>query len=104
MRLQEHILSDRFSANPEADMDKIIKTLNTNRTYLYKTVKNTTGQTVQDYLNTIRLDEARRLLDTSGELIETVAWMSGFSSIRTFYRIFRDRYNMTPTDYRKSKR
>jgi len=104
MRLREHVLSDRYSANPEADIDKIIKALNTNRTYLYKTVKNATGQTVQDYLNTIRLDEARRLLDTTGELIETVAWMSGFNSIRTFYRVFRERYNMTPNDYRKSKR
>ena len=63
-----------------------------------------TGQTVQDYVNAIRLDEARRLLDTSGELIETVAWMSGFNSARTFYRVFHDRYNMTPSDYRKSKR
>ena len=102
MRLRERVLSDRYSANPEADIDKLVASLNTNRSYLYKTVKNMTGQTVQDYLNTVRLDEARRLLDTSGELIETVAWMSGFNSIRTFYRVFRDRYNMTPTDYRKS--
>jgi len=102
-RLGEQVLSDRYSANPEADIDKLVAALNTNRSYLYKTVKNMTGQTVQDHVNTIRLDEARRLLDTSGELIEAVAWMSGFNSARTFYRVFRDRYNMTPNDYRKSK-
>jgi len=103
LRLREQVLSDRYSANPEADIEKLVAALNTNRSYLYKTVKNMTGQTVQDYINTVRLVEARRLLDTSDELIEVVAWMSGFNSARTFYRIFRDRYNMTPTDYRKSK-
>jgi AraC-like DNA-binding protein len=102
--MQERLKRERYFANPDTDTDKLVKELNTNRTYLYKAVNVITGKSVQDYLNSMRLEEARRLLDTTDELIETVAKMSGYNTVRTFYRLYREKYNMTPADYRKMKK
>jgi len=46
------------------------------------------------------LDEAKQLLDVSDLNVETIAFECGFSTDRTFYRQFRDRYRITPTEYR----
>ena len=50
------------------------------------------------------LEEASRLLDTTDNLIETVANRSGFNSVRTFYRVFREQYHISPSDYRKLRK
>ena len=51
----------------------------------------------------MRLAYAEGLMRTRPDLpIKAVALESGFSSLRTFYRLFMARYGMTPTTYRKS--
>ena len=50
------------------------------------------------FVNSIRLSEAIRILK-KGEGTTQAALSSGFPSVRTFNRIFRAEYNMSPTDY-----
>ncbi|MCL2511178.1 MAG: helix-turn-helix transcriptional regulator, partial [Bacteroidales bacterium] len=54
-----------------------------------------------EYINDLRLDEAKRLLDNSDLTIESIALDCGFNTSRTFYNQFRERYRMTPAAYRK---
>lgn len=61
-----------------------------------------TGQTPMEYLRGMRLDEARRMLDSHPELtIEAVAFSCGFSIPSTFYRLFRRQWGISPAEYRK---
>ena len=99
-RLQEYMLRDRNFANPELNVDQVAKDLKVSRTYLYKKVKENTGLTLQDYINSMRLEDACRLLSASDTLVENVANMCGFNK-STFYRLFREKYNITPAEYRK---
>lgn len=103
-RLREYLLTNKRFANPDMDMAELITALGTNRTYLFEAMKAVTNQTPQDYINALRLEEAKRLLDTSDELIESIAVMSGYNTSRTFYRLFRERYNISPAEYRKMAR
>ncbi|WP_455586873.1 helix-turn-helix domain-containing protein [Bacteroides sp.] len=58
-----------------------------------------------DYLTTKRLSYAcRRLLDPDYATVEVVAEESGFNSLRTFLRRFKEQYNLSPTEWRKIAR
>jgi AraC-like DNA-binding protein len=100
-KLNRYLLSDKNFAKPDTDIDKLLAELNISRSYLFAAVKNVTGKTVLEYIDALRLNEAKQLLEDTGDLIETIAQMCGYATVRTFYRKFREQYNITPAQYRK---
>ncbi|MDR0543015.1 MAG: helix-turn-helix domain-containing protein [Dysgonamonadaceae bacterium] len=100
-RLREYLLADKHFTNPDIDMSKLITAIGTNRTYLFEAMKTVTGQTPHDYINVMRLEEGKRLLESTNERIDSIAEMSGYKTSRTFYRLFLERYNISPAEYRK---
>jgi AraC-like DNA-binding protein/predicted negative regulator of RcsB-dependent stress response len=76
--------------------------LNTNETYLFEAIKKCYSLTWSEYLNVLRLDHARDMLATPNcdLTIEAVAIDSGFGSRNTFYRLFRERFGLTPVEFR----
>lgn len=69
--------------------------------YFSRIFKQFSGWSFSEYLTIKRLDAAASLLASSGYSISDVARLSGFSSISTFNRIFRECHHCTPTQYRK---
>ena len=56
---------------------------------------------ITDYINQLRLDHARELITTRPNMsIDEVATASGFSVRRTFSRLFKEKFGLTPTEYR----
>lgn len=56
---------------------------------------------VHAYINSFRIEEARRVLDSdSQESIAEIASRLGFGTPRTLQRAFKERFDMTPTQYR----
>lgn len=53
------------------------------------------------YLNSVRLDHACNALLHTNLTITEIAGNSGFSSQRTFNRVFLEKFHMSPRDYRK---
>jgi AraC-like DNA-binding protein len=100
-RLREFLLKDRYFAIFDIDIQKLIPEMATNRTYLFEALKAVTGKTPMEFITHLRLDEAKRLLDNSVLTIESIATECGFNTTSTFYRQFRDRYRITPSEYRK---
>lgn len=76
--------------------------LGTNETYLFEAIKKCYNLTWSEYLNVLRLDHARDILATPNcdLTIEAVAIDSGFGSRNTFYRLFRERFGLTPVEFR----
>ena len=54
-----------------------------------------------DYINRLRLEHARGLLLSSRKQITEIAFESGFESIRSFNRNFRQQYGQSPSIFRK---
>ena len=52
------------------------------------------------YVNGIRLNYAISMLDGTNKSITTICFDSGFESQRTFNRVFKERYRVTPREYR----
>lgn len=61
-----------------------------------------TGINFKDYLDDIRFSYAKKLLTLTKLSIKEIQFNSGFSDYANFARRFKQKYNMTPTDYRKN--
>lgn len=69
--------------------------------YLSHFFKDKMGMSFQQYMNSIRMDKAIRLLLNSNYTITKISYASGFPSTKSFYKLFKDINNCTPTDFRK---
>lgn len=60
-----------------------------------------TGLTPMEYLQNVRIDHARHLLETTELPLKTVAWRSGFGSVRHMRFLFGERLGLSPSQYRQ---
>ena len=76
-----------------------------NRTSVYhfhRIFKEVTGRNFYDTLQSIRLQKAANLLIVNrAEMVSTIAQQCGYSTHTAFIRAFKQRYGMTPTQWRK---
>ena len=54
-----------------------------------------------EYLNNYRLTMASRLLVSSNSSIIAIAMESGFDNLSYFNRLFKKKYKITPSEFRK---
>ncbi|HJZ78817.1 MAG TPA: AraC family transcriptional regulator [Pyrinomonadaceae bacterium] len=60
------------------------------------------GETINNFTNRLRLEKAARLLRYSDQSLTEIALDCGFSSSATFSRAFRQVYDTSPSQFRKS--
>lgn len=77
--------------------------LGVNDRFLHDCIKNNVGMNFSEYINSLRLAHSRELLAQATDkwTVEAIALDSGFSSRPTFYRNFREKYGLSPDEYRK---
>lgn len=63
--------------------------------------KQATGMPPLEYVHTLRLEEAKQLLESGKESIEDVAYEVGYADTGFFNRLFKRKVNLTPAQYRK---
>ncbi len=72
--------------------------------YLSRYFKKSVGISYNQYLNIYRLNNACYLLNNTDETILNCAYESGFTSLRSFNRNFKEHFGVSPTQYIKSSR
>jgi len=60
-----------------------------------------TGMSPLEYVHTLRLEEAKQMLESTDEPIEAIANAVGYEDAGFFCRLFRRSVNLTPAQYRK---
>jgi AraC-like DNA-binding protein len=85
-------------------LEQLSETFFISSTYLCRLFKQTTGFTIIEYLNYIRIKEAQRLLQNTDAKVTTIAENTGFDSIAHFGRVFKQIVNRSPLQYRKQNR
>lgn len=59
-----------------------------------------TGKTFKNWLNSVRIERACRLLEDTKLSVLEISLECGFHNLSHFGKIFKDATNMTPTQYR----
>src|SRR6202012_1106992 len=78
------------------------KQLNIHVNHLNKALKETTGQTTSQLINTRLLQEAKILLRCTDWAIAEIAWSLGFEEPNHFSSFFKSRMKQTPKQFRQS--
>jgi two-component system, response regulator YesN len=60
--------------------------------------------TLTDYINQLRIEEAKYLLDHSDDSVTAIASQVGYNDANYFSKVFRKWERVTPHDYRKRKK
>ena len=92
--IKNNLTADDLSQGAMAEMAGI------SRDYFSRIFKNVTGMNYSKWLNMIRLEKASELLAEEGRTLTEIAMMSGFQSIPSFNRVFREEKGMAPGEYR----
>lgn len=71
--------------------------------YLSRLFKKHTGGTFLEYKNSLSLEKALKLIDTTDDDLESIAFLSGFSNEKSMRTAFKKGLNMTPIKYKMSK-
>lgn len=79
----------------------IAKQFYISKDYLSKLFKKTTGLNVVEYINSIRLTEAKKLLETTNRRISLIGEDVGFGTTTHFSRVFKGGTGLSPQQYRK---
>lgn len=74
-----------------------------NRSYLSTLFKAKTGEKFIDYLNNVRINKAKELLEKSDRKMYQIAKAVGYDNVKYFFRIFKKKTGMTPEQYRIQK-
>lgn len=84
----------------ECLLSDLAKELGYNNAYLSRAFKQATGIAYNTYVNVCRLNNASYLLHNSDLSILACAIESGYKSLRTFNRNFKQHFSVTPNEYR----
>lgn len=95
-------LTEKFN-DPLLTLEKIEKEIGLNQFQVSEIISDTYQMRYKQYLNRIRLDEAKRLLTTTDNPISAIAEEVGYCYSNSFSRAFRQSEDMTPNQYRKLK-
>lgn len=75
-----------------------------NPSYLSRLFKQETGQSPVHFLQKLRIDHARSLLQQHRHNMQEIARQCGFGSVEHFHRVFVRQVGMTPARYRRNTR
>ena len=87
----------------EISLETVAASLHLSRCYISHLFSQTLKTTLPEYVHSLRLSDAARLLRQTDQNVTRIALDLGFGSLRNFNRVFLKQIGMTPTEYRQSK-
>ncbi|NLK93689.1 MAG: AraC family transcriptional regulator [Clostridiales bacterium] len=89
--------------NEDMTIEDISNEVNFSQYHFMKFFKKHIGMTCIDFINNTRLEKASILLNTTDKSIMDIALEVGFNNISYFNKLFKQKYKLTPKDFRKIK-
>lgn len=97
------ILKEKLYLNPNLSRECMIQQFKLDKNKLAKIIKENTGDNLNTYIASLRIEHAISLLKQYPEYtIQAISEESGITNIRTFQRLFQLKTGMTPTEYRNA--
>lgn len=100
MQITQPYLENEFRLNELAEQ------LGVSTHHLSQVINEKLNKNFSDFVNTYRVEEAKRLLTdpkSSGRYIIDIAYASGFNNKTTFNKAFKEQTGMSPSEFRKKE-
>ncbi len=88
--------------NKSCSLAELAKSTGYDYSYLSRYFKKSVGIHFNTYVNHSRLSHSCYLLENSDISITACAYESGFTSLRSFNRVFKNYYQVTPAEYKRN--
>jgi AraC-like DNA-binding protein len=86
---------------PKMTTAKLAKEVGINRNKLQQGFKEVYGCTIRDFRKRKRMEQAKKLLTTTGETVVTIGTMMGYAGNSPFTTAFKRKYGIPPGQFRK---
>jgi len=99
------MIIDFLNQNYTSDISRegLAAAIDMNTNYMSRLFKTYTGQKINEYINSLRIEDAKDRLFRSDERIIDIAFSVGYESLATFNRVFKNSEGKTPTEYKISR-
>ena len=99
--LARAIKTNQWHLEPRLSIRDVANRMATNETYVSRALNHGIGKTFNRFINEMRVEHAKTLIQTKTDNLLTVAMDSGFNSKATFNRVFREISGETPSSFKK---
>ena len=86
--------------NKSISLDGMAHDLGVSKFSLSRLFSKTFHSSFNQYVNEARLGYACQRIETTDDTLTEISMDSGFGSLRTFNRVFKEKYRLTPSEYR----
>lgn len=86
--------------NEELSLERVASVVYLNPAYFSQLFKLKTGQGYKDYVISLRLEQAKKLLLNPKLRLAEIAERIGYQDMRHFTQVFRRKFGLTPTEFR----
>jgi transcriptional regulator GlxA family with amidase domain len=82
-------------------VDELCAQFNTSRRTFERRFKKCTGNSVMGYIQRVKVEFAKKQLETGNKTINEIIYEVGYNDIDAFRKVFKKYTDLSPTDYRK---
>jgi transcriptional regulator GlxA family with amidase domain len=95
-------VQDWLEANytQEITLERMTEICNLGKKTLVRRFKKVTGDTPILYLQKLRIENAKRLLESKKVSFNEITWRVGYNDISSFHKVFKSETGLTPIEYR----
>lgn len=95
------IIEENF-ADPDFNVNGFTEKMFMSQSLLYRKIKILTGQSISEFIRTVRLKKACQLLQKTNLPVKNIVYDIGFNDVKYFRKCFSELFHMTPSEYRKT--
>ena len=95
---------ERNIDNGELVGDDLVHEMAVSRSVFFKKLKSLTGLAPIEFIKEMRVKRAAQLIETGEFNMTQISYMVGINDPRYFSKCFKQRFGMTPTEYREKQK
>lgn len=100
--LTAYFNSDSLEKNGLPSVQYVAEALNASPNYLSGLLKSLTGQSTQHHIHDKLIEKAKEKLSTTNLSVSEIAFALGFEHSQSFSKLFRNKTNLSPLEFRQS--
>ncbi|MBE9462635.1 helix-turn-helix domain-containing protein [Dyadobacter subterraneus] len=100
--LTAYFNSDSLEKNGLPSVQYVAEALNASPNYLSGLLKSLTGQSTQHHIHDKLIEKAKEKLSTTDMSVSEIAFALGFEHSQSFSKLFRNKTNLSPLEFRQS--